>query len=762
METFAPGKLMLERGVSPNTADVVFLPIDSAGSPGQLNEYVLAQFKLDTHILPDAISLRPGFAVREVLGITFVFVITVSDRAVATNLKRNLTAALAGIAFAPGSTVWIPLMGTGVGGLTQSQSLTAILEALVSAPSATLRAARVLISVAPGTTSTEYAVLRQLFKQITDAVPGNMGAVVSHGGPPPRGCLTHDRASHEDLIGFEPYALAIRKFLTSRETLGPISISIQAPWGAGKSSLMRQVRHLLDPTADNDNRTYVHASIRDVLQFLNRKRSTSHGVIRTVPSQSCLTVWFNAWKYESSEQVWAGLVDAIVGQISDRLPPVERELFLLRLNLARIDDNVVRSRIHNRVIASLWPATSAAALAGGVAQLGASALSLDTRATGAVIAVAICGWVWNAWARISREPASFSLSDYMKIPDYSKSVGVIHQIHRDLQRVVRLLPGAGPERDDARLVIFIDDLDRCSPGKVASIVEGINMLLASDQKHFLFVIGMDPQIVAAALEHAHKDIKSCLPVYEQSVPLGWRFMDKFIQFAFTIPPRSSQYLSRFVDLLVGSTSKTLEPGQDEVPRDGQVDEDLGAPDNPLPDIDTVALQEAASEEVTEESEDVLTLMRYILTQSPCSPREIKRALNVVRFALLMRVGRIALGLPVPSLPLYGRWITLSMRWPDMARWLQWSSDVVAPVLSCAGGENFAARRLAVLESAAVCGDGGDGGDHQSWCQLVAQRFGWEEGKVRWLDDPGLYRFFATEATFTEADRLSNAAAIGFY
>jgi len=48
------------------------------------------------------------------------------------------------------------------------------------------------------------------------------------------------------------------------------------------------------------------------------------------------TVWFNAWKYETSEQLWAGLVDAIVTQITDRLRPDQRELFLLRLNLARL------------------------------------------------------------------------------------------------------------------------------------------------------------------------------------------------------------------------------------------------------------------------------------------------------------------------------------------------------------------------------------------------------------------------------------------
>jgi hypothetical protein len=50
-----------------------------------------------------------------------------------------------------------------------------------------------------------------------------------------------------------------------------------------------------------------------------------------------VTVWFNAWKYQSTEQVWAGLADSIVTQVAARMDPVERELFFLELNLRRQD-----------------------------------------------------------------------------------------------------------------------------------------------------------------------------------------------------------------------------------------------------------------------------------------------------------------------------------------------------------------------------------------------------------------------------------------
>ena len=78
--------------------------------------------------------------------------------------------------------------------------------------------------------------------------------------------------------------------------------------------------------------------------------------------------------------------------------------------------------------------------------------------------------------------------------------------------------GCGPEGGAdafAPIVIFIDDLDRCSPTKIASVVEGISMLLASDTYRCMFLIGMDPQMIAAALEKAHEEIRERLPSYER-------------------------------------------------------------------------------------------------------------------------------------------------------------------------------------------------------------------------------------------------------
>lgn len=583
----------------------------------------------------------------------------------------------------------------------------------------------------------------------------------------------HDRADRFDFMQFSQYATAIASFLTSPSTSGPISISIQAPWGAGKSSLMHQVRHLLDPLHAETpaGQPLLAGGVLQLLDRLAKVPSRPHlPVTENVHSQQerRWTIWFNAWKYESSEQVWAGLVDAIITQVSARLPLAEREMFLLRLNLARIDDGKVRQKLVDRAAGYWWAGARwiilTALFAPGALALASVGAYAIAGWTSSGVAAALAGWL--AWSRkkVKSEPATFSLAEYVRVPDYGKSVGVVHQIHQDLLRIVALLPVRidqnGNHLGTAPLVIFIDDLDRCAPNKVASIVEGINSFLAGDQQEFMFVIGMDPQLVAAALEHAHKDVKHYLPAYEQNAPLGWRFMDKFIQLAFTIPPRRTLAIQSFVRSLTQERIESLDSdgaAKPEVAIVASEPQDATRQDAIQAERAAQEIQRLASRKITNESEDVQAVTRGITAEFMFSPRDIKRILNFVRFVLLLRIGRVARGDRVPPRESYQRWIALCIRWPDLARWLQWAPGLMQPDMSIAGIDDLSAQRLHMLETAA-----GDHADLASWTTAAAERIGLPVSGVAWLSDAELHSFFAKEARRAPEQRLSHAAAIGFY
>src|SRR5215207_3098817 len=257
--------------------------------------------------------------------------------------------------------------------------------------------------------------------------------------PPPvlsEGPSTHiatDIWTLDDSLGYRTYAYAIYRFMTHPQTRPPLTISIQAPWGGGKTSLMRMIQQALDPTALTDVSHEARQPRGDLTteqalsEVEGRIREDTERNLPPVPEEEyreLLTVWFNAWKYENTREVWAGLVDAIMQQVAARLPVVERERFWLRLNLKRIDVDRIRHRIYERVFRywlrgmRVWGTALAVLLFGSLAiaftgsltgELVARVAGLGGAGVTTVAAAVGAFWKWQgAKQTVAQEPAAVS------------------------------------------------------------------------------------------------------------------------------------------------------------------------------------------------------------------------------------------------------------------------------------------------------------------------------------------------------------------
>jgi len=65
-----------------------------------------------------------------------------------------------------------------------------------------------------------------------------------------------DVPTAQDRIGFRPYVRAIAWFLSDAETKPPLTVSIEGPWGSGKSSFMLQLEEELKAQELPDNRQH--------------------------------------------------------------------------------------------------------------------------------------------------------------------------------------------------------------------------------------------------------------------------------------------------------------------------------------------------------------------------------------------------------------------------------------------------------------------------------------------------------------------------
>lgn len=86
--------------------------------------------------------------------------------------------------------------------------------------------------------------------------------------------------------------------------------------------------------------------------------------------------------------------------------------------------------------------------------------------------------------------------------DYRRHLGLVSLIRRDFEQLSSLLVKAGEERDSSlpqidRIVLYIDDLDRCKASRVVEVLEAVHLLLAFPL--FAVVVAVDPRWLRQSL-----------------------------------------------------------------------------------------------------------------------------------------------------------------------------------------------------------------------------------------------------------------------
>jgi hypothetical protein len=519
---------------------------------------------------------------------------------------------------------------------------------------------------------------------------------------PPSACIHDDSWTIEDQLGYGLYGRAIKEFVEHPDTRPPLVIGVQGPWGQGKTSLMRiaqshldgghpdlQARQDQNPFATDGPSEMTFKKLRDSLDGDIKIEASAAKEVRSV--------WFNPWKYQNSEALWAGLAHAILTQLPARLPRAEQELFWLRLQLQRIDAAAVRHDIHRQIFERFIPgliiALAVAVLAGvAVATVGADAAvgALSGLSVGAALAAA--SWVLSRKKELDRKLEGSYLR-YVRQPDYEGKLGYLHHVEEDVRGALHLLTPEGQPT-----MIFIDDLDRCSAGKISEVLEAINLFLSGEYPNCIFVLGIDAQVVASAMETVHRQAFGEDEGEKDDLRgnLGWRFLDKFIQLSLVMPRLSERQQAAYLSSLIGSHDETraaIHEGDRDVLADAEsIRRELASGELKAEEAAKRVGQLADSRspldaEVRKIAEDVITLgardfsdsdpeavdaLRRRLPHLSDNPRTIKRAVNLYRFYRFIAWARHASSsdLNAADPELIASWTVLAARWPQVVHWLQ--------------------------------------------------------------------------------------------
>ena len=301
---------------------------------------------------------------------------------------------------------------------------------------------------------------------------------------------------------------------------------------------------LLDSMEDDRAEAYV-AGIMD----RSRRWARAAARRRKMRPPSHPTVWFNAWKFSEQEQVWSALALALLEQLKTKYNFFERALFLVRLTLKRTDKLRAAAQLARRLLVPAVLAIAAVAYAALYESLKAryeSYFVLPANLTWLAPALAAA---WQAWKAIEN-PFHLPAAEVVDQPDYREKLGFIGAFEEDFARIVETAVRRSFFWRPRKLVVFIDDLDRCSPLQAAGVIEAINLFL--DSVGCVFVLGMDMAAVATSIEVKYKELAERMRSDSPDVlSPGSLFLDKIVQIPFNVPRPNQQR----IDALVASLTE---------------------------------------------------------------------------------------------------------------------------------------------------------------------------------------------------------------
>ena len=216
-----------------------------------------------------------------------------------------------------------------------------------------------------------------------------------------------------------------------------------------------------------------------------------------------VTVWFNAWQYEKEDHPIVPLVATIVRAVDQKLASEATLSATLKEGLSSVSRSL-------RAIAYGFSAKTKVAVPG--------------------FAEVEAGFV--AKEMIDRYDKLVSAGD----PLLDRTL--YYNAFETLERVVTGETGI-------KVVVFVDDLDRCLPPKALKLLESIKLVLA--QRGFVFALAVDRRILESFLISLYKneyrvdDFQAC----------GTQYLDKIVQLPLPIPPHRARFKGYIKQLLEG-------------------------------------------------------------------------------------------------------------------------------------------------------------------------------------------------------------------
>lgn len=297
-----------------------------------------------------------------------------------------------------------------------------------------------------------------------------------------------DNETSEDLLGFRVHADLLIDVIND-DTVLPVTIGVFGDWGSGKSSILKIVKESMANAGDD-----------------------------------VLVLYFNGWVFEGYDDAKAALLESIIKGFDENKKISAKVKNQTKKLLKSVDwMRVVGFGFKNIVI----PAAGVY-LTGGISLLPQLAQGLSS----------ING------KELADKIKSGSTEDLLKsfLKDLPEEDSMIVRTFRDnFDELIE-------ESKIKKLVVIIDDLDRCTPDRIIENLEAIKLFLNVDKT--AFIIGADPRIVRHAIEYRFKPRVDNPGSESSNDRIVDDYLEKLIQIPYNLPKLSDSEVETYISLLI--------------------------------------------------------------------------------------------------------------------------------------------------------------------------------------------------------------------
>jgi hypothetical protein len=312
-----------------------------------------------------------------------------------------------------------------------------------------------------------------------------------------------DNETSEDLLGFKVHADLLIDVVKDDSIL-PISIGVFGDWGSGKSSILQIIKDRFEEKDENE-------------EFIEKET---------------LCIYFNGWTFEGYDDAKAALLNAILKELEDNKKLTEEVKEAVKEKAKKLWKSIDWMRGAGMVLKNVALPAVSAYFTGGISLIPFAYQKLSE-------------WGADSPEKLIEKLQSEEGKDLFKSltkeeteVDKKDKTNAVAEFRKDFIELLEVTKFK-------RLVVIIDDLDRCTPERIIENLEAVKLFLNVPKT--AFIIGADPRIVKHAIEHKYKNNSQ---IEEDNSRIIDDYLEKLIQLPYSLPKLSEPEVETYISMLI--------------------------------------------------------------------------------------------------------------------------------------------------------------------------------------------------------------------